>query len=142
LNSVFPNDFPALNNERVAENCFLLSAVFSLPSLAVFVLALLSPLWAWAVLSILIMRYIQCFSTFCARSLLSDFYDSFLCAFYRWRLLSVFLSLAPFLCFRTLRLSGTSFVSFLFSFLFAFVVVLIHLIPSLQSFFPDRKSVV
>jgi hypothetical protein len=51
-------------------------------------------------------------------------------------LLSVFLSLALFLCSRTLRLSGTSFVSFLFSFLFAFAVVLVHLIPSLQSFFP------
>jgi hypothetical protein len=49
-------------------------------------------------------------------------------------LLSVFLTLALFLWSRMLGLSDTSFVSFLFSFLFAFVVVLVHLIPSLQSF--------
>jgi hypothetical protein len=129
LISHFPNDFRALNNERVPGNCFVPSYGFGFPHWPVFVLVLLSPLWAWAVLSLLTLRYIRMFSPFCARSLLSDFYESFFCAFHRWRFLSVFLSLALFLCSRTLCLSGTSFVSFLF----AFVVVLVHLIPSLQS---------
>jgi hypothetical protein len=57
-------------------------------------------------------------------------------------LLSVFLSLAVFLCSRTLRLSGISFVSFLFSFLFDFVVVLVHMINTLKDvkLLPRPKS--
>jgi hypothetical protein len=41
-----------------------------------------------------------------------------------------------FLCSPTFPFSGTSFVSFLSSFLFAFVIVLVYLIHSLQSLFP------
>jgi hypothetical protein len=52
--------------------------------------AVLSAPWTLTVLSLLILRYIQSFSTFCACSLLSDCYDSFFCAFHCWYLLSVF----------------------------------------------------
>jgi hypothetical protein len=110
------------------------SSGFGLPSFTCLCSCSVVSVVGLGVLSLLVLCYIRSFSTFCVCSLLSNFYDSFFCAFHRWCLLSVFLSLALFLCSQTLRLSGTSFVSFLFSFLFAFVVVLVHLISSLQPF--------
>jgi hypothetical protein len=97
----FPSDFRPLSSERIPGNCLLLSAGFGLP------------LWFYYLSYGL--GLFSCLG-FCVA------FEVFQC----FGLVPSFL-----MCFPSLPLSDTSFVFFPFSFLFAFTIVLVQLVPFL-----------
>jgi hypothetical protein len=119
LDFLFPSDFRPLSNERFLGNCFLLSAGFGLPSLALSCSCSAISVAGFGDSLAFDFAFRSKFLNFLcslARSFLSDFSDSFLCPLPR----------CAFLCSCTLRLFDASFISFPLSFLFAFVDVLAH----------------